>query len=151
MHSDDSLMMAFGEPDEAFLIGAVRRMTTAFPYGLYTPAGIMVANPVFANAALRKKFDSNKYHGMVSWGMQEDLMIIGLNRQLKRADLSPSTLSQLKQAREVIIAVIQAKESLGGGEVFSLKFDNGQWTAVPFAGDAKSNSNQLWSHLRILP
>lgn len=149
MHSDDSLMMTFGYPSPEFLESVTQRIHHQFPYGLKTPVGILVANPVFAGRALQKKFDATKYHGRVSWAMQEDLLMFGFERQLALQKLPLAELHDIRQAMNDIKKVIQVKGHMGGNEVFSILYVNGRYLALPFAGDAKSNSNQLWSHLRI--
>lgn len=149
VHSDDSLMMVFGFPSKRYLRGVAQRLLTQFPYGLATPVGILVANPVFADAKMKEQFDGAKYHGRVSWKMQEDMMVFGLDRQLEDAALEPDLRALLVRAREAVERVIDAKSSMGNTEVFQISYNSGAYQAWPFAGDAKSNSNQLWSHMRI--
>lgn len=149
MHSDDSLMMTFGSPSLAYLRTVSQRIDNVFPYGLRTPVGVLVANPVFASQAIKSKFDETKYHGRVSWTMQEDLLVYGINRQLRRQDLPAALRKSLAHSKSEVEKVIQSKSAMGGTEVFSILYKDGQWAAIPFGGDAKSNSNQLWSHLNI--
>ncbi len=149
MHSDDSLMMTFGHPSEAYLKQSAQRFKLGFPYGLVTPVGVLVANPVFASQRLKAQFNETKYHGRVSWKMQEDLLVFGIHRQLERADLTAQTKRELARSEAIIEKVVAARKDEGGTEVFSIVFKNGRFKAVPFDGDAKSNSNQLWSHLRL--
>ncbi|MBX2988335.1 MAG: hypothetical protein KF802_10610 [Bdellovibrionaceae bacterium] len=149
IHSDDSLMMTFGYPSPAYLRTVSQRYQLQFPYGLSTPVGVLVANPVFASRELKGKFDETKYHGRVSWTMQEDLIVYGISRQLLRDDLSSSLKADLRQSSRLVEKAIASKAAMGGTEVFSIFYRDGRYEAVPFAGDAKSNSNQLWSHLRL--
>ena len=149
MHSDDSLMMVFGHPSQKYLRGVAFRLLHQFPMGLATPLAILVANPVFATSEMKAQFDDTKYHGRVSWKMQEDMMVFGIDEQLKKPGLDAKLRSDLLTAREEIEQMIEAKASLGNTEVIRVVFENGKSRAEPFAGDAKSNSNQLWSHLRI--
>jgi len=149
MHSDDSMMMTYGYPTAEYLHNVSQRIKYEFPYGLRTPVGILVANPVFASPELQKKFDENKYHGRVSWTMQENLLIFGFNRELQRTDLLPDLKKEMTASKQLVLDVLKAKASMGGTEVFSIVYKNGHYTALPFAGDAKSNSNQLWSHLSL--
>lgn len=147
MHSDDSLMMTFGTPSETHLKTVSQRVDTEFPYGLTTPVGILVANPVFASPALKKLFGTDKYHGTVSWAMQEDLLFYGLSRQIARTDISAETKAALRKSRNRVQNVIAAKAEDGGIEVSAIVFQNGKWARTPFVGDAKPNPDQLWSHL----
>jgi hypothetical protein len=149
MHSDDSMMMTFGFPSLNYLRNVSQRIDNIFPYGLRTPVGILVANPVFSSRAMQAKFDETKYHGRVSWTMQEDLLVYGIDRQLERKDLPADLRASLTHSKNEVEKVIQSKSTMGGTEVFSIFYRNDQWVALPFGGDAKSNSNQLWSHLRI--
>ena len=157
MHSDDTMMMAFGAPSVRYLEGVVERVSREFPYGLHTPVGMVVANASFAGRDLQSKFSEFKYHGRTTWGMQEDLFVIGFERQIRRISLVPGLRpelrikldQQLTEARETVLKAINAKSSMSGAEVFSIAFKDGKFSAIPFNGDAKSNLNQLWSHLRI--
>lgn len=149
MHSDDSFVMTFGYPTEQYLTKIVQRIQRPYPRGLWTSAGILVANPAFAPSSLKRQFSADKYHGFVSWIMQEDMLAIGLDRQLKRTDLSQQVKIDLQKCKEVVEGVLRAKSADAGGEVFSIVARNGTYVAEPFAGDAKTNSNQLWSYLRI--
>ena len=169
MHSDDSLMMTFGHPNERYLKGVAERIMREFPWGLRTPVGIMIANSAFAPRETRALFEqeplkdrkgnlvkdkdgnqvySKRYHGdEVSWKMQEDLLIFGILRQLQRDDLSPEIKQELIAAHGELKKVAKAKAAMGSTEVFEITYEKGQWVARPFGGDAKANSNQLWSLL----
>ncbi|MEK6774092.1 MAG: hypothetical protein AABY64_09130 [Bdellovibrionota bacterium] len=149
MHSDDSIMMTFGSPSLDYLRTVSQRIDNLFPYGLKTPVGILVANPAFTSTDMQKKFDETKYHGRVSWAMQEDLLVYGINRQLGRSDIPADLRTALIHSKTEVEKVIQSKSKMAGTEVFSIFYLDNNWVAIPFRGDAKSNSNQLWSHLRI--
>ena len=110
MHSDDSLMMVFGEPSVEFLQTVSDRILINFPYGLGTPVGTLIANPAFASADVQEKFADvrgkdgklrERYH-RYTWKMQEDMYISGFNRQLQRGDLPSELREQMTQAREKI-------------------------------------------------
>ncbi|MEZ0393204.1 MAG: hypothetical protein ACAH59_13365 [Pseudobdellovibrionaceae bacterium] len=152
LHSDDSLMMTFGHPTASHLRLVSQRVRLQFPYGLATQKGLLVANPIFASPDLQIKFGPDRYHGTVIWTMQEDLMIFGLNQQLQRADSEiPIAIKQeVSQNIQLIESMIHRRGDWGGIEVFSVREQNGQVEVQPFAGDAKGNSNQLWSHLRLV-
>jgi hypothetical protein len=145
MHSDDSLMMAFGFPTKGFLYHAAQRVRLRFPYGL-NKGTLLVANPVFAPRALQERFTPAHYHGLVSWPMQEDLWIIGSERQLQSRDFSVEERAELLIAQQEVRRMVAAKASHGRHEVFAI---DTQDAISPFDGDALGNSNQLWSHLRL--
>ncbi len=149
MHSDDSMMMTFGYPSENYMRSVNQRVQHQFPYGLRTPVGILIANPVFARPLLQSHFDEHQYHGRTSWAMQEDLLIYGFDRQLAIGQWSNETIEEINHSVHEVAKVIKVKGHMGGNEVFSILLVNGRYLALPFAGSAKSNSNQLWSHLRI--
>lgn len=89
LHSDGGFALLFASPPPEALevmAGAIER---PFPAGLMTGAGMLVANPVFAPAALQRKFGPNAYHGAVIWSWQQALAAAGLARQVRRADLRP--------------------------------------------------------------
>jgi hypothetical protein len=143
--------LTFGYPTETYLHQIRQRLTLPFPYGLTTKIGILVANPIFA-PALQEVFGPKNYHGTLVWTMQEDLLIYGMARQI----LSPETsramkLELYKTLQFVEHGIIEQRPSVGGIEVFAVDDrDPNHPVAVPFAGDAKGNSNQLWSHLHII-
>ena len=149
MHSDDSMMMSFGHPSKEYLKIATQRLTMPFPYGLTTPVGVLVANPVFAPVELQMKFGAEHYHGMVSWAMVEDVYNAGLSRQLARPDLDANLKQDLARSKQIIQHVLNVKSSLGGVEVVTIIYKNGKAIAQPFKGDAKSNPLQLWSYLGL--
>ena len=66
---------------------SIETLSRPFPAGLLTPVGMLVANPVFADAELQERFSSTAYHGTVVWSWQQALMAAGLDRQLARPDL----------------------------------------------------------------
>lgn len=152
MHSDDSMMMAFGHPSAEYLRTVKQRILFDFPYGLKAPAspgkpsaGILIANPVFASREIQELFDEYKYHGRVSWAMQEELLLFGIQRQLGRTDISSDLKAELMESAKTIVQILHGRSHMKGTEVFSIVRVNGQYVAVPFSGDAKSNSNQFWS------
>jgi len=149
MHSDDSLMMIFGFPSAEYLDKMVERILSPFPYGLNTGAGILVANPVAGSQKLQDLMTEHHYHGRVSWTMQEDLLILGIDRQLMRPDLSETLRQKLSDVQRSVKSIMERRSHLTGVELLSIVFRDKSFQAVPFAGDAKSNSNQLWSYLRM--
>jgi hypothetical protein len=77
------------------------------------------------------------------------MMVFGLDHQLKNPSLPADLRGDLIRVRDEIEQMIEAKSSLGNTEVIRIVYGADGAHAEPFAGDAKSNSNQLWSHLRI--
>ncbi|MGZ3649746.1 MAG: hypothetical protein ACXWR1_04785 [Bdellovibrionota bacterium] len=150
LHSDESLLMAFGAPSPDVLRTIPKRFLLPFPYGLLTPAGILVSDPLFSSAEWRKRFDETKYHGRVIWAMQENFLLLGLRRQLERGDLDPALRASLEKTESAVEKVIRSRSALAGTELLSLTYKDGKAVAAPFAGDAKANSIQLWSYLRFL-
>ena len=149
MHSDDSLMMLFGEPSADYLATVSQRMSLPYPYGLRTPVGIVIANAVMDTTAAQKRFSEDKYHGAVIWTMQEDIMQLGIKRQISRTDLSPRLKSTLQNIEVDIERLKVARNFPGAAEILMVVEKNGNYSVVPFQGDAIGNSNQLWSHLLI--
>jgi hypothetical protein len=89
------------------------------------------------------------YHGTVVWSWQQALMIAGLDRQLRRGDLSARLRAELSLARARLWDVIDRSKSLRTSELWSWSFADGQYRIEPFGqrgADAdESNAAQLWS------
>ena len=147
IHSDDSLMMMWGEPSPEYLATISQRINLPFPYGLHTPVGLVISNPVLAPPKLQESFGPRKYHGSVIWTVQEDLMQLGLERQLLRKDLSAALKTVLAKAETEIRSLRTRRNFKGAAEILMIDTQQGREVAVPFSGNAKGNSNQLWSHL----
>ncbi len=149
-HSDDGFVLLFLEPDPAVLEGAADRILRPFPAGLRTPAGIVVANPAFADdPALRARFTRFDYHGTVVWSWQQATLAAGLERQLRRADLPEVTRAKLAEAQRALWRVIEANRELRTSELWGFEVQRGTLRAAPFGQGAslgtESNAAQLWS------
>jgi len=127
----------------------VASMLRPFPAGLLTDAGLLVANPVFANEQIQRTFNRNAYHGTVVWSWQQAMLAAGLDRQLARNDLPVPTQKLLRSARQRLWKAIENTQSMRSSELWSWRFVNGRYDPVPFGqsgGDAdESNAAQLWS------
>ncbi len=149
VHSDGGLSLLFGEPSPPALEEMADRVTTDFPAGLASPVGMMVANPAFADAALRRLFTPGHYHGAVVWSWQHALMAAGLDRQLARGDLPASTRERLLAARRVIREAIERTRDRRGSELWSWTVEDGAMRPAPFGqastDKTESNAIQLWS------
>jgi hypothetical protein len=124
-----------------------------FPLGLMTEVGMVVANPVFADAALQAKFTNHAYHGTVVWSWQQALFASGLARQLERKDLPQPVRQHLLTAQQTLWRAIRATHSVQSSELWSWQFANGHYQVVPFglsSTDAdESNAAQLWSSVYL--
>jgi len=87
VNSDETLALLFAKPEPATLDRDVASVMRPFPLGLLTDAGMVVANPVFADHTLKARFTNHAYHGTVVWSWQQALFASGLERQLERTDL----------------------------------------------------------------
>lgn len=149
LHSDGGFALLFASlPPEALevLAGTIER---PFPAGLMTGAGMLVANPVFAPAALQKKFGPNAYHGAVIWSWQQALAAAGLAHQIRRSDLPPATCRRLRAAEASLWRAIETGWAMRNSELWSWRHNDGAYRIVPFGAggtDAdESNAAQLWS------
>lgn len=149
LNSDDGFALLFGDPDAAELERSVTAMLRPFPAGLLTPVGLVVANPVYASPELRPLFSNNHYHGSVVWSWQQALLAAGIARQLRRADLHPSTHALLADAQRRLWQVIDDTNSVRNSELWSWSFAQGEYRLEPFgqraADRTESNAAQLWS------
>lgn len=150
MHSDDSFVFAFGNPSDSYLRAANYRLQKLA--ASVDNVGIPVADSSFVkDPTLKKKFGKKKYHSdEVSWTMVENMFLFGIKRQLARNDISSETRVQLQVSEDLIKRILDSKEEIGGTEVFEIENHNGRYQLKPFAGDAVTNSNQLWSHWSLV-
>jgi hypothetical protein len=148
-NSDGNFGLLFGEPSSEQLILTAQTIQRPFPAGLMTGAGMVVANPVFADAALQKRFEKNAYHGAVVWSWQQALAAAGLARQLTRKDLSTEACESLRSAQADLWNVIESGQKFASSELWSWRYANGRYEIVPFGSQDKdsdeSNAAQLWS------
>lgn len=149
VHSDGGFALLFQDPPQEQVEELVASMLRPFPAGLLTEAGLVVANPVFADAARQRMFGRTAYHGTVTWSWQQALLAAGLERQVARHDLSTETRQRLREARQRLWSVIENTRELRASELWSWQYVDGRYRAAPFgqnSGDAdESNAAQLWS------
>jgi hypothetical protein len=149
LHSDGGFALLFRQPDAQALDTMVAGMLRPFPAGLLTDAGLLVANPAYADAAIAAKFGRTAYHGTVVWSWQQALLAAGLARQLQRDDLPAATRKRLQDARQDLWHAIDATQAMRTSELWSWSYADGHYRMQPFgqgSGDAdESNAAQLWS------
>ncbi|WP_193098546.1 hypothetical protein [Burkholderia sp. Z1] len=149
MNSDGGFALLFGTPPDDQLQRIVTDVTRPFPAGLVTDAGMLIANPAYANPSLWPKFTSSAYHGTVIWSWQQAMWVAGLDRQLARQDLSPTTRALLAQARQTIWQVISNGRDMRTSEMWTWSYVNGQYQTDAFgtrsADATEANAAQLWS------
>jgi len=149
LHSDGGFALLLQDPPVAELEPMVEAMLRPFPAGLLTDAGLLVANPVFADADIQSRFGRNAYHGTVVWSWQQALLAAGLQRQLQRKDLPAATLTRLRSAQRQLWTVIGNTRRMRTSELWSWTYADGRYQPAPFgqnSGDAdESNAAQLWS------
>ncbi len=149
VNSDEAFAFLFADPAPAELERALDAMMRPFPLGLMTDAGLVVADPVFAEPAVQARFSRNAYHGTVIWSWQQAVLASGLDRQLKRANLPAPLRAKLTAAKQSLWRVIEANRSYSNSELWTWKPEQGRIVATAFganAGDAdESNAAQLWS------
>jgi len=148
MHSDEGFRLLLTEPPSDEL-GRCLSIMRGFPAGLMTEVGLLVANPVVAGADLRRDFTRSAYHGTVVWSWQQALLAAGIERQLRRADLSKAARAMLAGARNSLWKAIEQSASLRTSELWSWSYAAGHYRMEPFGkagADAdESNAAQLWS------
>jgi hypothetical protein len=149
LNSDVGFALLLTNPPATAVAEFVESTSRPFPAGLFTDAGLLVANPVFANEPNQRIFNRNAYHGTVVWSWQQAMMAAGLDRQLARNDLPIATLKLLRSARQRLWNAIENTRAMRSSELWSWRFANGRYEPVPFgqsSGDAdESNAAQLWS------
>ena len=149
VHSDGGFALLLQNPPAAFVEQVVDTMLRPFPAGLLTDAGLLVANPAFADATRQQQLGRNAYHGTVTWSWQQALFAAGLERQIARRDFPAATAQRLRAAHERLWAVITKTRELRASELWSWRYAQGRYEPVPFgqsSGDVdESNAAQLWS------
>ncbi len=157
LHSDGGFALLLQNPPAAQVEQLVATMLRPFPAGLLTDAGLLVANPVFADRTRQQQFGRSAYHGTVVWSWQQALLAAGLEHQLARDDLREATSERLREARRRLWSAIERTRVLRASELWSWRFVEGRYQPAPFgqsSGDAdESNAAQLWStvYLAVRP
>lgn len=168
-HSDHGFVLELARPSDVYLKRVASRLTRAFPAGLMSPVGVMVANPAFAapdfqvldrkrpedpaddaSAPLRDLFTPARYHGTVVWSWQQALLASGVRRQLLRKDLSSAARTALEKAECELWRVIEDTRAGSTRELWSwAPSADGRPELRPFGSavaDAdEANAIQLWS------
>lgn len=148
-NSDIGFTLLFGHPSTSQLLTIAEVIARPFPAGLMTGAGMLVANPVFAPAALQAEFGPGAYHGTVIWSWQQALAAAGLARQLARSGLAAGVRHRLAVAQSCLWNVIDATRAYQSSELWSWRYADGRYQVVAFGAGAKdadeSNAAQLWS------
>jgi hypothetical protein len=149
LHSDGGFALLLQNPPADVVEQLVDTMLRPFPAGLLTDAGLLVANPAFADATRQHQLGRTAYHGTVTWSWQQALFAAGLERQIARHDLPAPTLQRLRMAHERLWSVIAKTRELRASELWSWRYAEGRYEPVPFgqsSGDVdESNAAQLWS------
>jgi hypothetical protein len=153
VNSDEGFELLFAAPTAANLDRDVRSVMRPFPLGLLTDAGMVVANPAFADAGIKARFTNHAYHGTVIWSWQQALFAAGLDRQLARSDLPPVAKERLLATQQTLWRAISAAKSVQSSELWSWSFEHGRYHIAPFGSrdtDAdESNAAQLWSSVYL--
>ena len=149
LNSDEGFALLFAHPDAQALRIAADTIARPFPAGLMTDAGMVVANPVFADPAWQKRLGRNAYHGTVIWSWQQALAAAGIARQLARTDLPAATCRRLQAAQGALWHAIDATRGFQSSELWSWRYAGGAYHVQPFGAGStdadESNAAQLWS------
>ena len=149
MHSDVGTDLLFLERPEAQLSQIVTSLTRRFPAGLMTNVGVLASNPAFADADAQALVTRNHYHGTVVWSWQQAMMIAGLDRQLRREDLSATLRDELRVTRDRIWQGIESSNEIIKSELWSFTVSDDEYVIAPFGQSeghlTESNAIQLWS------
>ena len=149
MHSDVAADLLFLQRPESHLREIVTNLTRRFPAGLATRVGVLSANPAFADAKAQALVTRNHYHGTVVWSWQQMMLIAGLDRQLRRDDLSAALKDELRAARNQIWRGIMTSKEIINSELWSYAVQGEKFIIAPFGQSeghlTESNAIQLWS------
>ncbi|MEE4210975.1 MAG: hypothetical protein V2I43_17130, partial [Parvularcula sp.] len=148
MHSDEGFHLFFSEPPTEQLAWIVDSLFEPFPAGILTPVGPVVANPAYADREAYETFSQDAYHGAVVWSWQQAMLAAGLDKQLKRSDLSPELRATLNDAQERLWQAIDAVADAGGSELWGWSYEDGFRVRSFGQGEGsvtEGNAAQLWS------
>ncbi|KAK5074014.1 hypothetical protein LTR64_006845 [Lithohypha guttulata] len=173
LNSTNTSSTAYAREHTRFLNSTANTILRAFPAGLVTPSGMVVANPALSNSdVLIANFTNSAYHGTVIWSWQLALMAEGLHRQLAVCNSSSSftpaycedayVYNATRAAYNVLWDNIEQNEAQLQSEVWSWTYDGNNeasnstdsFTTVPLgslppppgvSGGTESNVRQLWS------
>ena len=149
MHSDVGADLLFLQRPEPELANIVANLLRPFPAGLSTPVGILAANPAYAGPEQQALVTRNHYHGTVAWSWQQAMIVAGLDRQLRRDDLSAALRQELGDARRKIRDDITANREIINSELWSFALRGDEYVIAPFGQSeghlTESNAVQLWS------
>ncbi|HZX25634.1 MAG TPA: hypothetical protein VFF16_01090 [Telluria sp.] len=149
MHSDFGFALLLQTPPAEMIERELTAIMRPFPAGLMTDVGLLVANAVAADPGLQPLFGPDRYHGAVVWSWQQALLAAGLARQRRRGDLPAATQAMLAAAERTLWAAIRRTREQGNSELWSWRYEAGQYQLQPFGPDCatadESNAAQLWS------
>ena len=109
---------------------------------MLTDAGLVVANPVFADGTRQRQLGRTAYHGTVTWSWQQALLAAGLERQVARRDLPAETTKRLREAQQRLWSVIANTRELRASELWSWRYVDGRYQAAPFGRTAAMPTNR---------
>lgn len=149
MNSDEGFALLFLKPAPADVERIAATLTLPFPVGLLTDVGLVVANPAYTPDALEPMFARNRYHGAVIWSWQQALLAAGIDRQLKRDDLTAAARAALTRGHARLSDALAASDAVRGSELWSWSQTDGAYRVEPFGqrdeDETESNAAQLWS------
>ena len=151
--SDEAFALLFLDISSTEAEHIVRTLMQPFPAGLLTDVGLLVANPAYAPAGVEPAFDRNRYHGTVIWSWQQAMLAAGIERQLRRGELTASARAELVRARARLQGVIDAAATVRGSELWSWTMEGGTYRLERFGQrdehETESNAAQLWSVVHL--
>jgi hypothetical protein len=153
LHSDGGFLLLYSDDVPPDRIEAIlRTVTTLFPNGLFSPAGLFISNAAHAPADLRRDWDFRPYHGVVIWPWQEFLLVEGIAHQLARTDLSAETKSSLERTELQFWKMLYQTAPYLGLELYTGKPKGSALVPSPWAPKDSSGSAmiQAWSELGLL-
>lgn len=152
MSTDVAFDLRYGAPTREQVLATVTQTFQPFPIGLYTPVGVVVANPAYSDrpgdaAAFGKK----KYHGAVVWRMKQTMLRKGLARQLTRFAGDAEVEKVLRKAIGMMNGADRRTRAFRGSELWSWEGVGGAIRAMALdEGKSKdtneSNPVQAWSN-----
>ena len=139
----------------SFVNQTANNIRRAYPAGLMTPLGVLVANPAYGdNPVYAANWTTGAYHGTVIWSWPMAMLAAGLENQLGRCNATSqpdfctdsSVFNNVKAAYNALWDVIESNSADLSTEVWSWTYNNtyefAQLADLPAPGGASQTGKE---------
>lgn len=153
LHSD-TVFALFDQPQPPDILEQMlAAFTLPYPLGLWTDAGPVVANPMYAGSVEEwPRFANKAYHGAVVWGWVVGMLKLGVEKQARlleeHAGGCAEACDELKKMSGKLKAALDNIAAMGAAELWTWEAKEGKLRPADFGAEGHmtlSNAVQLWS------